>query len=97
LGARSAGFSVPSPCPFAHLTTLQHPPSAERYDKRYEAELSPSRSPKEPPEHEETPGGGGDHDCSDFASRSQAQRHLLPGDPYGLDSDGDGVACEELP
>ena len=40
---------------------------------------------------------GGDYDCSDFATRVQAQRQLLPGDPYGLDSDGDGHACEDLP
>ena len=40
---------------------------------------------------------GDDYDCSDFATRVQAQRQLLPGDPYGLDADGDGVACEELP
>jgi micrococcal nuclease len=39
----------------------------------------------------------GDYDCSDFATREQAQRQLLPGDPYGLDSDGDGQACEDLP
>jgi micrococcal nuclease len=39
----------------------------------------------------------GDYDCSDFATRAQAQRQLLPGDPYGLDADSDGVACEELP
>jgi micrococcal nuclease len=50
-----------------------------------------------------TPGGkppppaGGDYDCSDFATQAQAQRQLQPGDPYRLDSDGDGVACEELP
>jgi len=40
---------------------------------------------------------GGDYDCSDFATREQAQRQLLPDDPYRLDSDGDGQACEELP
>ena len=40
---------------------------------------------------------GGDYDCSDFATRVQAQRQLLPDDPYGLDSDGDGQACEDLP
>jgi hypothetical protein len=38
-----------------------------------------------------------DYDCSDFSSQSQAQGYLLPGDPYGLDGDGDGLACESLP
>jgi micrococcal nuclease len=55
------------------------------------------------PSHGSNPGGRpsssteGDYDCSDFATRAQAQRQLLPGDPYGLDADSDGVACEELP
>lgn len=39
----------------------------------------------------------GDYDCGDFSSQSQAQGYLLPGDPYRLDGDGDGIACEELP
>jgi hypothetical protein len=44
-------------------------------------------------------GGGftGDYDCGDFVSQSQAEGYLLPGDPYGLDGDGDGFACEDLP
>jgi Excalibur calcium-binding domain len=38
-----------------------------------------------------------DLDCSDFATQEEAQENLLPGDPHGLDGDGDGVACESLP
>jgi excalibur calcium-binding domain-containing protein len=38
-----------------------------------------------------------DYDCADFASQEEAQEYLLPGDPYGLDADDDGVACEDLP
>ncbi len=38
-----------------------------------------------------------DYDCSDFATQEEAQDFLLEGDPYGLDSDSDGEACEELP
>jgi hypothetical protein len=38
-----------------------------------------------------------DYDCEDFATQEEAQEHLLPGDPYGLDGDNDGVACEDLP
>lgn len=38
-----------------------------------------------------------DYDCADFASQEEAQEYLLPGDPYGLDGDDDGVACEDLP
>jgi endonuclease YncB( thermonuclease family) len=40
-----------------------------------------------------------DCDCSDFSSHRAAQsffeRHQ-PGDPHGLDGDGDGVVCESL-
>jgi micrococcal nuclease len=49
------------------------------------------------PEPDPTPiQSGGDLDCSDFASQLQAQEALNddPSDPNGLDSDGDGIACE---
>ena len=41
----------------------------------------------------------GQVDCSAFASREAAQALLesWPGDPYGLDPDGNGLACELLP
>lgn len=50
-------------------------------------------------------GGGGnqprDVDCSDFRSQSEAQDFFErnnPGqDPFDLDGDGDGLACESLP
>jgi hypothetical protein len=38
-----------------------------------------------------------DYDCEDFETQEEAQEYLLPGDPYGLDGDNDGVACEDLP
>jgi Excalibur calcium-binding domain len=38
-----------------------------------------------------------DYDCSDFATQAEAEEYLLPGDPYDLDADGDGIACEDLP
>ncbi len=40
-----------------------------------------------------------DCNCGDFASQSQAQAVLdaFGGDPYGLDGDGNGSACELLP
>ncbi|HEX6023975.1 MAG TPA: thermonuclease family protein [Solirubrobacter sp.] len=39
-----------------------------------------------------------DRDCTDFADQAEAQEWLdaHPGDPAGLDSDGNGVACESL-
>ena len=38
-----------------------------------------------------------DYDCSHFSTQAEAQQYLLPGDPYNLDGDNDGVACESLP
>ncbi|HET7417325.1 MAG TPA: excalibur calcium-binding domain-containing protein [Solirubrobacterales bacterium] len=40
---------------------------------------------------------GTDYDCADFATQAEAQENLLPGDPYGLDGDSDGIACEDNP
>ena len=47
-----------------------------------------------------TPGASAhrrDYDCSDFANQAEAEEYLLPGDPYNLDADNDGIACEDLP
>jgi micrococcal nuclease len=60
-----------------------------QYEPQYEPNPSPSPSPSAP--------AGGDLDCSDFGSSAEAQAHLLPGDPHGLDADGDGQACDSLP
>jgi hypothetical protein len=38
-----------------------------------------------------------DFNCSDFATQAEAEEYLLPGDPYRLDADHDGIACEDLP
>jgi Excalibur calcium-binding domain len=38
-----------------------------------------------------------DFDCDDFSNQATAQEYLHPGDPYFLDADGDGIACEGLP
>ena len=43
---------------------------------------------------------GGDKDCGDFATHSEAQAFFEAagaGDPHRLDRDGDGIACEDLP
>ncbi len=37
----------------------------------------------------------GDLDCADFATQEEAQQFLLADDPYGLDADNDGQACED--
>jgi endonuclease YncB( thermonuclease family) len=41
-----------------------------------------------------------DRNCSDFDTHPEAQRFFeanQPGDPHGLDGNGDGEACESLP
>ena len=39
-----------------------------------------------------------DYNCSDFQTQAEAQRMLeaYPGDPFRLDGDHDGIACESL-
>ena len=39
-----------------------------------------------------------DCNCSDFTSQAEAQAvfDAFPGDPHGLDGDGNGIACESL-
>ncbi len=49
---------------------------------------TPAPAPSTPPVR--------DVDCSDFSSSAEAQPYLLPGDPYNLDADGDGQACDSL-
>jgi hypothetical protein len=38
-----------------------------------------------------------DYDCADFNTQAEAEEYLLPGDPYNLDGDNDGIACEDNP
>ena len=56
----------------------------------------PVAGPNPPPP---VPGPDGDLDCVDFAYREQAQAELDadPSDPYGLDPNGDLIACGRLP
>jgi competence protein ComEC len=61
-------------------------------------EAEPVQEPVQEPEPEPVPTGG-DLNCSDFATREEAQAVLdaNPGDPNHLDGEGDGIACESLP
>jgi micrococcal nuclease len=95
--ARAAGLGIWA------LTTAQKCELADRGNGIGEGTPGCTSSSGQQPDQRANPGGRpsspteGDYDCSDFTTRSQAQRQLLPGDPYGLDADGDGVACEDLP
>jgi hypothetical protein len=59
----------------------------------------PSTVPEatEPSESTRSAAPARDYDCDDFENQEEAQLYLAPGDPYGLDEDGNGVACETLP
>src|SRR5215218_823763 len=57
---------------------------------------TPSPAPATPPQSAAPAAPKGDVDCSDFSSSAEAQGYLLPGDPYGLDADNDGQACDSL-
>lgn len=64
-----------------------------------EPEPTPTPEPEPTPDPEPPPAE--DYDCDDFATQAAAQAffeaHNPEEDPYQLDSDGDGVACETLP
>jgi hypothetical protein len=49
------------------------------------------------PAEAQSPAEGDLYDCEDFTTSAEAQAQLLPGDPYGLDADNDGQACDTLP
>lgn len=62
--------------------------------------VAPEPAPVPEPEPAPAPfSSGADLDCSDFATQEDAQAVLNadPSDPNGLDSEGDGIACETLP
>lgn len=61
------------------------------WDWRRGERLTPSRLRATAPEE--------DRDCSDFTSWEEAQAFFEqsgPGDPHGLDRDGNGIACQSL-
>jgi hypothetical protein len=75
------------------------PTAPEPEKKAPERTQPPSPVPEttEPAEATRSAAPTRDYDCDDFESQEEAQLYLVPGDPYGLDEDGNGVACETLP
>ncbi|MCH7577670.1 MAG: excalibur calcium-binding domain-containing protein [Chloroflexi bacterium] len=94
-----APTSTPATTPIATPTPAPTSPPAPE----------PTEPPPQAPEPTEPPSGaglppcaqgGGDCNCGDFATHAEAQAFFEsqgPGDPHGLDFDGDGIACESLP
>jgi micrococcal nuclease len=54
----------------------------------------PTPQPQPVPQSQPAASPDGDVDCPDFGSSAEAQPYLLPGDPYRLDRDKDGIPCE---
>jgi len=73
------------PWDFRHGTARSTGPS------RPTAKKTPSSTNSQPAQ--------GDYNCSDFKTQAEAQKvfNAQAGDPYGLDRDVDGEACESLP
>ena len=60
-------------------------------------QTAPEPTDLEPTVPETTASPAGDYSCADFGTQEEAQAFLTPGDPYVLDPDGNGLACENLP
>jgi hypothetical protein len=69
-------------------------PWAPPGNDRLMGEVSFNNIPASPPT---AAGAPDDKNCDDFKFQEDAQSQLLPGDPYRLDADHDGIACEDLP
>lgn len=78
------------PWDFRHGKTAGSSPSPKPSVVSTPTTSMPNSSPQSTPTK-------GDYDCSDFSTQAEAQKYLLPGDPYKLDKEGDGEACESLP
>ena len=89
----------PEPKPKPQPKPQPKPEPRPEPEPQPEPEPVPEPEPKPTPQAEPqapAPAPAGDYDCSDFGSKAEAQPFLLPGDPYGLDRDGDGQACDSL-
>ncbi|HET7091877.1 MAG TPA: hypothetical protein VFI22_00315, partial [Thermomicrobiales bacterium] len=88
--------ALPAPTPVVapappEPAAADNPDNGNRRGKgaKHAADEAPTRDPSSP---------DGGLRCADFATQADAQSVLdqNPADPYDLDPDGDGVACEEL-
>lgn len=71
-----------------------------RREQRLTSQPTPSSNASRPTQNANLPACvNSDCNCSDFRTQAEAQRVLMafPNDPFRLDGDKDGVACERLP
>jgi hypothetical protein len=80
-------------------TPEPEPKHSEPEAKDHERTQPPSAGPETTEQTEATrsTAPARDYDCEDFKTQEEAQLYLAPGDPYHLDEDGNGLACETLP
>jgi len=80
----------------SRVTTQSSTRQSQSPRPRPAAVPTPSPAPATPSQSAAPATPTGDVDCSDFSSSAEAQSYLLPGDPYRLDADNDGRACDSL-
>jgi hypothetical protein len=79
-----------------HRVSAQPPAQKSQSPRPRSVVPTPTSAPTPPPRPAAPATPKGDVDCSDFSSSAEAQGYLLPGDPYRLDADHDGQACDSL-
>lgn len=74
------------------------PPTEEPPEPTNDTDSEPETTAPENTTREPTTASpAGDYSCNDFRTQEEAQLYLAPGDPYVLDPDGNGIACDYLP
>jgi micrococcal nuclease len=97
LGKEQAAEPAPQPQPQPQPKPRpQAQPRPQPQPKSPAARPTPQPASQPAPQAAPAAPQGGDVDCSDFGSSAEAQSYLLPGDPYRLDADRDGQACDSL-
>ncbi len=73
------------------------PPQRNRPPANGQETTRPEKTTIDKTGAESTSSAAKDYACTDFQTQEEAQLYLAPGDPYGLDQDKNGLACENLP
>src|SRR5262249_24954900 len=89
--ARENALGLWSACTGTVLEATDDAPILDDQAPTTVPQAQPQPAPKRPPT--------GDMNCTDFRSQAEAQAGLRsdPSDPWDLDRDRDGVACETRP
>lgn len=93
--ARENRLGLWSACVGTPMEISDDAPSEDQAPASQPAGGAPASKPQPAPKRP----GAGDMNCTDFRSQAEAQAALRadPSDPWDLDRDGDGIACETRP